>query len=303
MSKFNSLVELLAYFRNDSICRKVLVESRWGDDVICPYCGGHHCKPGYKGRFVCPYCRNKFSCTVGTIFENTKVSMRKWFTAMYLISSHKKGISSNQLAKDISVTQKTAWYMLHKIRTLFAQEMCHMKGEIELDEVYIGGREYLKHKSRKVAGTQGRSTKTKTPVFGLMERGSTSRVMACVIPNTERRTVLPIVANICKQGSHLLTDEASTYFPLTSMGYAHSVVNHKVSQYAYGRVYTNTIEGFWGHMKRMIMGIYHKISTTHLQAYVDESVWRWNHRKLTESTRFQVMFSRSLHRVTYSMIS
>ena len=303
LSRFNSLVELLAYFRDEGVCRRVIVQSRWGDDVICPYCVGHHCKPGYKGRFVCPYCKNKFSCTVGTIFENTKVSLRKWFTAMYLISSHKKGISSNQLARDIRVTQKTAWYMLHKIRTLFCQEERVLDGDIELDEVYIGGREYLKHKSKKVAGTQGRSTKTKTPVFGLMQRGKTSKVMACVIPNTERRTVLPIVAHICKQGSHLYTDEASTYFPLSTMGYDHKVVNHKVSQYVSGRVYTNTIEGFWGHMKRMIMGIYHKVSVTHLQAYVDESVWRWNHRNISESTRFKIMFTRSLHRVTYGMIA
>lgn len=281
----------------------MIIQSRWGDDVVCPYCGGHHCKVGYKGRFVCPYCKNKFSCLVGTIFENTKVSLRKWFTAMYLISSHRKGISSNQLAKDIKVTQKTAWYMLHKIRTLFYQDDHLFSGSIELDEVYIGGKEYFKHRSRRVEGTQGRSTKTKTPVFGLMMRSpSGSRVYAVTVPNTDRWTLLPIVAHICKPGSHLYTDELISYSPLSGMGYDHKVVNHKISQYVKDNAYTNTIEGFWAHLRRMITGIYHKISKVHLQAYIDESVWRWNTRRQSEGQRFRSMFSRSLHKVTYSMI-
>ena len=135
--RFNSLVSMMEYFTSDQQCRKYLVESRWGDDVVCPYCGCHHCKVGYRGRYVCPGCLNKFSCTVGTIFENTKVSLRKWFIAIYLISYHKKGISSCQLAKDIQVTQKTAWYMLQKIRCLFYQGDHQLEGEIELDEVYV----------------------------------------------------------------------------------------------------------------------------------------------------------------------
>lgn len=301
-NKFHSLVDMVTYFKTDQECKDFLAGSRWGDDVVCPYCGGHHCKLGYRGRYVCRYCKKKFSPTVGTIFENSKIGLRKWFIAMYLISSHKKGISSNQLAKDIRVTQKTAWYMLHKIRTLFYQDDPILDGDIEIDEVYIGGREYLKHKSKKVEGTQGRSTKTKTPIFGLLVRGKTSKVYAIKVPQTDRRTLLPIVSHICKQGSRLYTDESASYFPLSSMGYDHKVVNHKVSQYVSGSTYTNSIEGFWGHLKRMVMGIYHKVSRDHIQAYINESVWRWNNRDRSEGQRFNDMFNRSLHKVTYAMI-
>lgn len=302
-SKFNSLVQLSQYFRTEAICRKTIEESRWGQDVVCPYCGHHHCYKGYRGRYVCPGCKNKFSCLVGTIFENTKVSLRKWFMAMYLISSHKKGISSNQLAKDIKVTQKTAWYMLQKIRILFYQEEEELSGSIELDEVYIGGREYFKHKSKQTRGTQGRSTKTKTPIFGLLERRMTgSMVKAFVVSKTDRNTLLPIVANICKPGSHLYTDELSSYVPLTSMGYTHTVVVHGLGQYVNGGAYTNNIEGFWAHLKRMITGTYHHLSPHHLQRYLDESVFRWNTRKMSEGQRFKMMFVRSLCVVPYSVV-
>lgn len=302
-NKFQSLDSLTTYCKSDQDCRDILVQARWGTDVICPYCGGHHCKVGYRGRYVCPYCKNKFSPLVGTIFENTKVGLRKWFMAMYLISSHRKGISSNQLSKDIGVTQKTAWYMLHKIRTLFYQDYDQMEGDIEVDEVYIGGKEWLKHKSKRVEGTQGRSTKTKTPIFGILMRGKTSQIWAWKVDHTSREILLPIVAHICKPGSHLYTDEAAIYYPLTDMGYDHKVVNHKVSQYVSGKIYTNTLEGFWGHLKRMVMGIYHKVSRTHLQAYVDEAVWRWNTRDRSEGRIFADMFERSLHKITYQMIT
>jgi transposase-like protein len=164
-SRFDSLFAMTNYFNNETICQKAIIESRWSDgDVVCPHCGKHHCKMSKNGRFHCTKCSHNFSCTVGTIFENTKVSLRKWFMAMYLISSHKKGISSHQLARDIDVTQKTAWYMLHKVRSLYAQDDSNaFSGEVECDEVYIGGKEKWKHQSMKTPNTQGRSTKTKTP--------------------------------------------------------------------------------------------------------------------------------------------
>jgi len=300
-SKFDSLIQVMGYFTDDSRCRSVIEESRWGGDVICPYCGHHHCRRGYRGRFVCPECQNKFSCTVGTIFENTKVSLRKWFIAIYLIAYHKKGISSCQLAKDISVTQKTAWYMLQKIRTLFIQKEPQMEGEVELDEVYVGGKEYFKHKSRKVSGTKGRSVKTKTPVFGMMDR-SGGKVYAIVVPCTDRHTLLPIVAHICKQGSQIYTDELASYDPLDRMGYIHKVVSHGYGQYVRGHSHTNTIEGYWGHFKRMITGTYHNISKDHLQRYVDESVFRWNHRNFSCGRIFRILMGRSIKIVPYSAI-
>lgn len=300
-SKFDSLVQVMEYFTDDSKCRKVIEDSRWGDDVICPYCGQHHCKKGYRGRFVCPHCGNKFSCTVGTIFENTKIPLRKWFIAIYLISYHKKGISSCQLARDIRVTQKTAWYILHKIRTLFHQKEPQMEGEIELDEVYVGGKTYFKHRSRGQNGLRGRSLQYKTPVFGMMNRAG-GKVYAIVVPCTDRITLLPIINHICKKNSILYTDEMSAYDPLDKMGYDHRVVNHGGRQYVSKFSYTNTIEGYWGHFKRMISGTYHNIPKKYLQRYVDESAFRWNHRTFSCGRIFRLLMGRSLKIVPYSAV-
>ena len=140
-TRFNSIFALTDYFDCESKCRKAIFESRWEKgDVVCPYCGRHHCYVRKDGLFRCPECGKNFSVLVGTVFENTKISLRKWFIAMYLISTHKKGISSVQLAIDIRVTQKTAWYILHKIRTLYKQdESIVLKGVVECDEMYLGG--------------------------------------------------------------------------------------------------------------------------------------------------------------------
>ena len=173
-SKFDNLISLTAYFNSNDVCKKAIIVSRWANgDVVCPYCGGHHCVERKDGRFRCKHCGKNFSCLVDTIFENTNLPLIKWFVAMYLISSHKKGISSHQFAKDIHVTQSTAWYMLQKIRLLYPQtDEESFEGVVECDEVYIGGKEKWKHKSMRTPHTQGRSTKTKNPVFGIMERST-----------------------------------------------------------------------------------------------------------------------------------
>ena len=174
-SQFDSLIAMTMYFNNEAVCRNAIVETRWGigeeQDIVCPYCGQHHCATRKDGKFRCNHCKRNFTCKVGTIFEDSNLSLVKWFITMYLISSHKKGISSCQLARDIKVTQKTAWFMLHKVRSLYAQNDSEaLSGEVECDEIYIGGKEKWKHKSMRTPNTQGRSTKTKTPVFGMMER-------------------------------------------------------------------------------------------------------------------------------------
>ena len=154
--------EVIEYFTTEYICRQAVAETRWSDGVIvCPYCGGVHSKVGMDSRYNCKDCNRKFNVTVGTIFENTKVDLRKWLIAMYLVSSHKKGVSSCQLARDIKVTQKTAWFMLHKIRGLYGQDdTVSLNGDVEMDEMYLGGREGNKHEDKRTERTQGRSTKT-----------------------------------------------------------------------------------------------------------------------------------------------
>ncbi len=310
-SQFDSLISMTMYFNNEATCRNAIVETRWGkgeeQDVVCPYCGEHHCVSRKDGRFRCNHCKRNFSCKVGTIFEDSNLSLVKWFIAMYLISSHKKGISSCQLARDIKVTQKTAWYMLHKIRTLFAQDDSNaFEGEVECDEVYIGGKEKWKHKSMRTPNTQGRSTKTKTPVFGLMERTTVinekgesefmSYVHAMVVEKTDGKTLLPIIGQFVEEGSTVFTDELNSYNKIADMGYTHKICNHSGLEFVTedGMVYTNNIEGFWSHFRRMITGCYHDVSDQHLQAYIDEAVYRWNTRKESQSKRFADMFNKSI---------
>lgn len=309
-TQFDSLFALTMYFNNEDVCRNAIAETRWGvgeeQDIVCPYCGGHHCATRKDGRFRCNKCKRNFSCRVGTIFEDSNLSLVKWFIAMYLISSHKKGISSCQLARDIKVTQRTAWFILHKVRALYAQNtMEPFSGEVECDEVYIGGREKWKHKSMRTPNTQGRSTKTKTPVFGMMERSSIindkgnaefmSYVRAMVVTNAKGETLKPIIERGIEQGSMVLTDELNAYTGLATMGYEHRICNHGALQFVCdGAVYTNNIEGFWSHFRRMISGCYHDVSDEHLQSYIDEACFRWNTRKMAESERFSQMFHASI---------
>ncbi len=204
--KFNNIISLTSYYNSDEKCKQAITEARWGvgnsQDVVCPYCGKHYCKMSKNRRYHCTGCNKNFSCLVGTIFENTKLPLIKWFVGMYLISSHKKGVSSHQLARDIEVTQSTAWYMLQKIRLLYVQtDADAFEGTVECDEVYIGGKEKWKHKSMRTPNTQGRSTKTKIPVFGMMERNTfinengeeepITYVHAIVVENTNRATLPP----------------------------------------------------------------------------------------------------------------
>jgi transposase-like protein len=224
---------------------------------------------------------------------------------MYFISSHKKGISSYQLARNIEVTQNTAWYMLQKVRLLYPQTDAEsFNGTVECDEVYIGGKEKWKHKSMRTPKTQGRSTKTKTPVFGMMERSTFTNskgeeepityVHAIVVEKTDRATLQPIIQQFVAEGSRVITDELAAYNGLATLGYTHAVVAHGAEEYANGDVFTNSIEGFWSHFRRMIVGCYHDVSDEHLQQYIDEAVYRWNTRKMSESERFAHMFDKSI---------
>ena len=305
-AKFNNIISLTSYFNTKEKCHQAIIASRWSDgDVVCPYCGAHHCSKRGDGRFRCNHCLKNFSCLVGTIFENTKLPLIKWFVAMYLISSHKKGVSSHQLSRDLDITQASAWYMLQKIRLLYPQSDAEaFEGTVECDEVYIGGKEKWKHKSMRTPHTQGRSTLTKTPVFGMMERTyiedekgdviPMSYVHAFVVDKTDKATLQPIIKQFVAEGSTVITDELNAYNGLTKLGYCHDIVNHGAEQYANGDIFTNTIEGFWSHFRRMITGCYHDVSDEHLQQYIDEAVYRWNTRKMDESERFAHMFSMSI---------
>lgn len=195
--------------------------------------------------------------------------------------------------------------MLQKIRLLFPQTDEEVfDGTVECDEVYIGGKEKWKHKSMKTPHTQGRSTKTKTPVFGMMQRSfiinikgdvePMSYVHAFVVDKTDKSTLQPIIEQFVEQGSRIVTDELHAYRGLNTLGYRHDVIAHGAEEYANGDVFTNSIEGFWSHFRRMITGCYHDVSDEHLQSYINEAVYRWNTRKMSESERFAHMFEKSI---------
>ena len=300
-TKFNSLIQIADFFNSEEVCKAVIAQERWGDGAaVCPYCGGTHTHLCSDGRYICKDCQNKFSVLVGTIFENTKISLRKWFMAMYLISSHKKGISSCQLARDIQVTQKTAWFILHKIRGLYGQsDATVLNGTVEMDEMYLGGRETNKHNDKRTEGTQGRSTKTKTPIFGMIERDG--KVVAMKVEDTKGATLMPIVSQFVESGATTYTDEASIYSKLGENGYDHLFVNHSKREFVRSRdIHTNGIEGFWAHFKRVVFSTYHMVSKDYLQRYIDEQTYRWNTRDEKASYRFHDMFVKACKHFDYS---
>ena len=299
-SKFDSPIEIADYFHTEEICKQAIAQERWGDTVVCPYCGGTHCYMTAEGRYICKDCHNHFSELVGTIFENTKISLRKWFLAMYTVSCTKKGMSSCQLARDIKVTQKTAWFMLHKIRGLYGQsDATVLSGSVEMDEMYLGGREANKHNDKRTEGTQGRSTKTKTPIFGMLERSG--KVVAMKVENTQGKTLMPIVSQFVEGGSTTYTDEASIYNSLSKNGYEHLFVNHCKREFVRANdIHTNGIEGFWAHFKRVIFSTYHCISKDYVQRYIDEQAYRWNTREENCSYRFHDMLSKAVKHFDYN---
>lgn len=306
-NNFNSLVQVIKHFSNEANCYSFLKHQRWSDGIVrCPYCGSTHIahRNGAKQEYRCEHCNKSFSVLAGTIFENTKLPISKWMIGIYLISSHKNGISSVQLAKDIEVTQTTAWYMLHRVRTLMKQDEERMlSGNVECDEMYLGGRETNKHNHQKVEGTQGRSTKTKIPIFGMVETSYTvdaddkphihtyARVMR--VKNCTAKTIMGILENNVASGSYITTDELGVYAAIerSEKGYYHAVVCHKDREFTNKEGFTtNRIEGFWGGFKRMVFGTYHMVNKSYLPRYIDESVFRYNTKEMSEGDRFELMF-------------
>ena len=301
----NSFVQLLKTLRDEKSCREFLEETRWQGEPMCPHCytqsAGEYYKHyklnsggEFKGLYKCCHCRNRFTVRIGTMFEGSHVSLQNWFYAVYVFLSHKKGISSVQLSKDIGVTQKTAWFMLHRIRHNF-ENIFHVRFEKEtqVDETYVGGKN---RKRRNIKGTQGRSTKIKTPVVGLVSNGS---VQTIVVPNVKGETLKEIIKTLVMKGSTVVTDGLSSYQGL-STEYIHEVVLHSEHEYVNREgFHTNTIEGFWSHLKRGLIGIYHLASPKYLARYCDEFAFRYNTRSVDDTIRFSVFLISAIKRLKY----
>ncbi len=283
------IIEFVQRFNDEEACLRYLAEIRWGEHVACPHCDGskvYFFKDGV--RYKCAACKRIFNSKTNTIFHNTKISLRKWFLAYYLLSSHKKGISSIQLSRDIGVTQKTAWSMLQRIRSTLDDEEI-LSGVVELDETYVGGKQKNKHIKRRQKGTQGRSLKTKSCVLGMLQRNG--RVKAVHIPSVMLKDIKPVIYTNVEYGSSVMTDEFDGYTKLRI--YRHRFCNHSAKKYVDGDIHTNGLENFWSLAKRSIIGIYHWVSPKYLQAYFDEFCFRYNTRELSEMDRVTYLLTKS----------
>lgn len=300
-TKFTNLHNLREFFKDEETCRKYLEQHRWTDGKpVCPFCNSdkvYKLKDNKTYKCANSDCYKKFTVTVGTIFENTKIPLSKWFVAMYILTSHTKGISSLQLGKDIGVTQKTAWFINHRIREMLKDKAPELlENMVEVDETLVGGKEKNKHKDKRVKGTQGRSNETKTVMFGLLERGGD--VQAQKVDDVKKKTLQPIINEKVKEGTTIVTDEWKAYKKLSDK-FEHLLVNHKSGVYVNGIAHTNTIEGFWSLFKRGILGIYHSVSDKHIDKYVTEFAARYNNRKISEVERFNLFLENCEGRLRY----
>lgn len=300
MFGFNTLIEFYNKFPDEQSCIDYLEKSRWGDIVVSPFDSTSKVYKCKGNRYKCKNTGKYFNVRTGTIFENSKVSLRKWLLASYFIADMKRGVSSIQLSKLIGVTQKTAWFMIQRIQNCFnieIEEPC-LEGEIEVDETYVGGKNKNKHSSKKVKNAQGRSLKDKTPVFGMVQREGF--VVAYVVTDTKGKTLLPLIYETVHTNSIIYSDEWYAYNGIDKEKFDHQKVYHKKGAYVIGRRSTNTIEGYWSHLKRMISGTHFWVSRKHLQRYVDCESFRYNTKHLSESERFDVLLQNIHRRLRYS---
>ena len=279
MSEPKSLQEAIVYFSNPDNCIAYLAIRRWPDGVICPGCGSDSVSYNAKRRtWKCAkhHAKREFSIKVGSLCEDSAIGLDKWLTALWLLSNCKNGISSCEVARDLSITQKTAWFMMHRIRLALQDETFGSKlgGEVEVDETFIGGKARNMHlavKQRRITGTGGRD---KTAVMGILERGGTVR--ASVVPSRKKSVLQAEVKKHVEAGAALYTDFLLSYEGLASE-FAHKVVDH-AERYVDGQVHTNGLENFWSLLKRGIAGSYVSVEPFHLFRYLDEQVFRYNNR-------------------------
>jgi hypothetical protein len=305
---FKNLHELIATMPDEKSCREYLAKQRWEDGkAICPYCGYGKCYVIENGkRYKCgsKECYKKFSVTVGTIFEASNIPLNKWFTAIYLIGNHKKGISSYQLGRDIGVSQKCSWFMLHRIRELMRDKReVKLDNIVEVDEVYMGGKVgNMSKKKRAMLREAGMTLKTKTMVLGMVERSGNLKLIAGN-KNAAGETVQPLIMDNVDKEAVIITDKFGGYTGLGNHFSGHEVVNHEAQEYVRDSViHTNTIEGAFSHFRRSIYGIYHQCSVKHLSRYCDETAFRYNFRKMKDHERFNFSLKQVEGRLKYKTL-
>jgi transposase-like protein len=290
--EFKTLAEFLDYFKDEETCQEYFAANRFQNGKQCPHCKHRIIYQFANGkRYRCQKCKQDFTVKTGSLFGDSKIPLRKWFIAIYLLTTSRKGISSVQLAKQVGVTQKTGWFIDHRIREAMRQNKGQLFGTIEIDETYVGGLEKNKHVSKRTRSTQGRSPKVKTPIVGMIQRGG--EVRAKVVERVTMQTVENQVKENVKTGSQLYTDDFLSYARLGKM-FPHKAVSHANGEFVNGDAHSNTIESFWSLFKRGYHGIYHHMSRKHMQRYVNEFTYRFNRR----TSGMQNVFSDTVARIS-----
>ena len=291
MDNPQTLVDAIKYFDDTDNALSYLASKRWPDGVTCPHCDAE--KPMFlKTRRIwkCRKCRKQFSVKVGTIFEDSAITLGKWLTAVWLISNCKNGVSTYEIGRDIGVTQKTAWFMLQRIRLALQDERGgKLSGEVEADETFIGGKARNMHAKKRREKIHGRGPVDKTIVAGVLQRGG--EVRTAVVTKRRKKQLQGLIRDNVEAGSELFTDELKSYDGLES-DYDHEVINH-AEEYVRERVHTNGMENFWSLLKRGLHGTYISVEPFHLFRYLDEQAFRYNNRKgMGDGDRFALACSR-----------
>jgi transposase-like protein len=299
--QFETLFQMMAAFPDEQSAIDHFTAIRWKDGAYCPHCRStkvYHFSDGRNHK--CGACRKRFSIRVGTIFEDSKIELRKWMMAIWLITSHKKGIASTQLAKDLGVTQKSAWFMLHRLRHAAQTRSFSrpLEGEVEADETFIGGKEKNKHAWQRTGGKQGGAGKV--AVLGLLEREGELRTG--ITPSLSARNVQSVIRDNVAPGTALMTDEHGSFVGLGDT-YHHHRVNHSKGEYVRSYcLHTNGIESVWALFKRQIVGTHHHLSPKHLSRYLGEMTWRFNFREIGEGARVNALLNQTNGRLTYKAL-
>ena len=305
---FKNLQELIKSMPDEKSCKKYLEQQRWSNGITCPYCGHSKCyiiENGERYKCASKTCYKRFTVLVGTIFEASKIPLQKWFIAVYLNTAHKKGISSCQLARDLGVTQKTAWFMLHRIREgVRAKEPIRLKTQVQMDEAYFGGREGNKHASKRIRAAKGERKHigdAKTPVFGILETGGNIVVQSALWASRTNAEIL--LKKHVESNATVVTDAHTMYSRIGATYFEKYItVNHSKGEYKVGDYHTNGIENFWSQLKRSVYGIYHQVSSKHLQRYCDEMAYRFNSRKIKDADRFTIAIKTCQGRLRYGTL-
>lgn len=303
--QFKSVLELVRTFDTVEKCIQYLKQLRWKDTIECPHCQNSE-KKIYKYKngkmYKCSSCQKQFNVTTNTIFQGTHISLKNWFYVLYTFVNHKKGISSIQISKDLGITIKSAWAMLYKIRYAMKDRKGKLSGEVEVDETFIGGKNHNHHYNKRVKNSQGRSLKTKAGIYGFVERDG--RVRTIRIRKMYGKGMRLLFAKFVDTSSIIYSDEYKGYRGLNKMFKGHKIVNHGAYQYVDGDKTTNTIETFWSHLKRGIVGTYHSISKKLIHRYCVEFEYRWNMIKKSDEECFETVITQSFgKRMTWDIVT